>query len=80
MQNLLGGEQAVRGSRTADIYADSAYAVLTRDSRGFTGQTLLCEDVLVESGVEDLSHYNVAGREAELIADLYVDATEPPTV
>ncbi len=80
VRNLLGGEQAVRGSRTADIYADSAYAVLTRDSRGFTGQTLLCEDVLVESGVEDLSHYNVAGREAELIADLYVDATEPPTV
>ena len=47
VQNLLGGDAAMARARTPDLYADAAYAVITRPSREYTGQALLCEDVLV---------------------------------
>jgi citronellol/citronellal dehydrogenase len=78
IQNLLGGDEAMRRARTPDVYADAAYEILTRRSRECTGNAFLCEDVLVESGVTDLERYNAAGVDAELAMDLYVDATNPP--
>jgi citronellol/citronellal dehydrogenase len=78
VQNLLGGEEAMRRARTPDLYADAAYRVLTSPSRKLTGRALLCEDVLVESGVADLSAYSAAGADAELQVDLFVDAVNPP--
>jgi citronellol/citronellal dehydrogenase len=79
VQNLLGGDEAMRRARTPDVYADAAYHVLTRPSREYTGQELLCEDVLVASGVSDLSRYAHAGADAELAVDLFVDEANPPT-
>jgi citronellol/citronellal dehydrogenase len=73
VQNLLGGDEAMKRSRKPEIYADAAYAILTRPSRECTGNSLLCEDVLLESGVEDLSAYAYAGAEADLQVDLFVD-------
>jgi citronellol/citronellal dehydrogenase len=73
VQNLLGGDEAMKRSRKPEIYADSAYAILTRPSRECTGNSFLCEDVLLESGVEDLSDYAYAGADAELQVDLFVD-------
>lgn len=70
--NLLGGEEIMRRSRTADIYADAAHLVLT-ETGGRTGQTLLVEDVLVEAGVTDLSIYSPGVPEAELFPDAFVD-------
>jgi citronellol/citronellal dehydrogenase len=78
VQNLLGGDEAMRRARTPAIYADAAYQILTRPSRECTGNAFLCEDVLVESGVEDLSAYSAAGADAELAVDLFVDAIDPP--
>src|SRR5437867_4696777 len=46
VQNLLGGDAAMAVSRKPELYADAAYAVLTRPSRECTGNTYLCEDVL----------------------------------
>ena len=47
--------------------------------REYTGNTLLCEDVLLESGVNDLSVYNCVPA-AELGVDFWVDgATRPDT-
>jgi citronellol/citronellal dehydrogenase len=63
----------MKRSRKPEIYADAAYAVLTRPSRECTGNTLLCEDVLAEEGVTDLTGYSYAGSDAELQVDLYVD-------
>ncbi|MFK4790129.1 SDR family oxidoreductase [Microbacterium sp. ZW T5_56] len=57
VQNLLGGDQVMAASRTPAIYADAAYAVLTRDSRENTGNTYIVEDVLEEEGVTDFSGY-----------------------
>ena len=44
-------------ARRRELYADAAYAILTRPTRECTGNTYLCEDVLAEDGVTDLSSY-----------------------
>lgn len=77
VQNLLGGEAAMARSRKPEVYADAAYVVLNKPAREFTGNTLLCEDVLVESGVTDLSVYDCVPG-SELGVDLWVDTPNPP--
>ncbi|MBS1675617.1 MAG: NAD(P)-dependent oxidoreductase [Actinobacteria bacterium] len=57
VQYSLGGDRMMRVSRTPEIYADAAYAVLTKPSREYTGQTLVVEDVLEAEGVTDFSGY-----------------------
>jgi len=72
VQNLLGGDEAMKRSRRPELYADAAYAVITRPSRECTGNTYLCEDVLREEGVTDFDQYAyVPGSEP--MVDLYVD-------
>jgi citronellol/citronellal dehydrogenase len=71
VQNLLGGDATVRGSRKPDIVADAAYAILTRPSREFTGNFCIDEEVLRAQGVRDFSKYQqVPG--AELIPDFFL--------
>ncbi len=72
VQNLLGGDAAMQRARKPEVYADAAYAVLTRPSRECTGNTFLCEDVLLESGVTDLEPYSYVPG-ADLQVDLFVD-------
>jgi citronellol/citronellal dehydrogenase len=76
VQNVLGGDEAMSRARTPAVYSDSAYIVLTSDSRQLTGNALLCEDVLVGSGVTDLRPY-AAGGSLELAVDLFVDSVDP---
>jgi len=57
VQNLLGGDRVMAASRTPEIYADAAYAVITKPARDYTGQTLVVEDVLEAEGVTDFSKY-----------------------
>jgi citronellol/citronellal dehydrogenase len=71
VRNLLGGEEAIRGSRKPEIMADAAHAVLTRRSRDFTGRFLIDEDVLREEGVTDFTPYAVDPG-AKLISDFFV--------
>jgi citronellol/citronellal dehydrogenase len=73
VQNILGGDEAMARSRSPEIYADAAHAILTRPSRECTGNFFLCEDVLAEEGVTDLSRYSFGGADADLIPDLFVD-------
>jgi citronellol/citronellal dehydrogenase len=71
VQNLLGGDATLRGSRTPDIVADAAHWILTRPSRESTGQFFIDEDVLRAAGANDFSQYqSVPG--AELISDFFV--------
>jgi len=77
VQNLLGGDAAMAKARKPEIYADAAYAIFNRDSRECTGNTFLCEDVLAEEGITDLSAY-AYGDGSELQVDLYVDEVDPP--
>ncbi|MCX6481631.1 MAG: NAD(P)-dependent oxidoreductase [Mycobacterium sp.] len=77
VQNLLGGDEMMARSRKPEVYADSAYAVMSRPAAEYTGHSLLCEDVLLDSGVTDLSVYDcVPGN--ELGVDFWVDTPNPP--
>jgi len=50
---------------------------MTKPAASYTGQSLLCEDVLLESGVTDLSVYDcLPGSELEV--DLWVESPNPP--
>jgi citronellol/citronellal dehydrogenase len=72
VQNLLGGDAAMAVARRPELYADAAYAVVTRPSRECTGNTFLCEDVLAEEGVSDFDAYAyVPGSTPQV--DLFVD-------
>ncbi len=77
VQNLLGGDAAMAAARKPEVYADAAYAVVNRPARECTGNAFLCEDVLVEEGVTDLSQYSYVPG-AQLQVDLFVDAVDPP--
>ena len=57
VQNLLGGDEAMRTSRSPEIVADAAYAILTRDPRSCTGNFFIDDEVLESEGVTDLSKY-----------------------
>jgi citronellol/citronellal dehydrogenase len=72
VQNLLGGEAAMARARRPELYADAAYAVITKPSRDCTGNAFLCEDVLAADGVTDFDRYAYQpGSEPEV--DLFVD-------
>lgn len=75
VQFALGGERMMSVSRTPEIYADAAYAVVTRPAREYTGQTLVVEDVLESAGVTDFSRYAaVPGTpDSALFPDIFLD-------
>ena len=72
VRNLLGGDAAMARARKPELYADAAYAVITRPSRDCTGNALLCEDVLPAEGVTDFDRYAYQPG-AEPQVDLFVD-------
>jgi citronellol/citronellal dehydrogenase len=71
VQNLLGGDETIAGSRSPDIMADAAYAILTKPSREFTGNFCIDEDVLRGVGVTDFSKYQMVPG-AELFPDYFI--------
>jgi citronellol/citronellal dehydrogenase len=72
VQNLLGGDEAMKRARTPEIYADSAAVILERDPKECTGNAYIDDEVLAEAGITDLSGYAASG-DAELQLDLFVD-------
>jgi citronellol/citronellal dehydrogenase len=70
--NLLGGAVEARNCRTAEIMADAAYEVLTRDSRQCSGNFFLDEDVLRTAGKKDFAEYEVEPGQP-LMKDLFLD-------
>jgi citronellol/citronellal dehydrogenase len=71
VQNLLGGDEAMARSRTPEIVADAARAILVRDPRECTGNTFIDDELLADAGITDLSGYSAEG--AELALDIFVD-------
>ncbi|MBZ4332777.1 NAD(P)-dependent oxidoreductase [Corallococcus sp. AS-1-12] len=71
VQNLLGGDDTIKGSRKPEIMADAAYAILTKPSRSFTGNFCIDEEVLRAAGVTNFDGYqSVPG--AELLPDFFL--------
>ena len=69
VRNLLGGDEAVAHSRSPQIMADAAVAVLSKDSTQ-TGRCYLDVEVLAEDGVTDFSIY---GGQDPIEYDIFVD-------
>lgn len=72
VQNLLGGDAAMARSRTPEIMADAAHAIISSAPGERTGQTLIDDAVLAEGGITDLSPYQ-HGDGSELQLDIFVD-------
>jgi citronellol/citronellal dehydrogenase len=71
VRNVLGGDAMAKMSRSPEIVADAAHAVLTRPSREATGNFYIDELVLMEEGVTDFSVYGPEGG-GEPVADFFV--------
>jgi citronellol/citronellal dehydrogenase len=57
VQNLLGGDEVMKASRTVEILADAAHIIFSRDARTCTGNFFIDDEVLASEGVTDLSGY-----------------------
>ena len=72
VRNLLGGDTMAKMSRSPDIMADAAHAVLTRGA-DCTGNFFIDEEVLREEGVEDFGPYAPHAKPGEPLAgDFFV--------
>jgi len=71
IQNLLGGEAAMRGSRKPSIMGDAAHAIFSKPSREFTGRFCIDDDVLAAAGKTDLSEYAMDPN-APLLPDYFI--------
>jgi citronellol/citronellal dehydrogenase len=60
-------------ARKPEILADSAYIILNRDSRTFSGNFCIDEDVLASEGVSDLDGYAFVPGVKNLVTDLFLD-------
>lgn len=69
VQNMLGGEEAMRKARDPQIMADAATWIISQPTTVVTGQTYIDADVVRMAGVTDLSGYGGP----DLTLDLYVD-------
>ncbi len=75
---VVGDDAMILGSRTPDIMADAAYAILTKPSREFTGQFCIDDTLLAAEGVTEFDHYRVDPAH-DLYPDFFVpDDNTPP--
>jgi citronellol/citronellal dehydrogenase len=71
VQNLLGGDAIVRGSRKPEIMGDAAYVIFERPARECTGNFFIDDEVLASAGKTDLSEYAVDPTQ-KLMPDFFV--------
>lgn len=71
VQNILGGEELMKKSRTPEIVADAAFEIFSRNSTAFTGHHCIDEDILKEAGITDFTAYAVDPSQ-ELMTDLFL--------
>ncbi|VDM36931.1 unnamed protein product [Toxocara canis] len=76
--DMLSGGTGEKGCRKPAIMADAAYALLSRNSREFTGNFVLDEDILREEGVRDFDKYAV-DPSVPLTPDFFVPDVEYET-
>ncbi len=71
INNLLGGEAVMRGSRKPEIMGDAAHFILTRPSRSCTGNFFIDDELLASEGITDLDQYANAPGEP-LFPDFFI--------
>jgi citronellol/citronellal dehydrogenase len=70
IRNLLGGDEMMARSRSPEILADAAHAVLTRGV-DFSGNFLIDDSFLASTGVRDFSRYRIDASR-DLAPDFFV--------
>ena len=71
INNLLGGEAIMKGSRKPEIMADAAHYIFTRPSRSCTGNFFIDDEVMAAEGITNLDHYAYVPGET-LMPDFFV--------
>ncbi|KAK2167913.1 hypothetical protein LSH36_22g02016 [Paralvinella palmiformis] len=70
---MLGGGSAIKDQcRRPEIMADAAYAILCKDSKKFTGNFCVDEEILKAEGETDLTKYQY-NKNANLLPDAFLD-------
>ena len=54
VRNLLGGEQAIKGSRKPEIMADAAHIIFNQNARENSGNFYVDDEVMAAAGITDL--------------------------
>jgi citronellol/citronellal dehydrogenase len=72
IRNIVGAELAST-SRTPQIMADAAHAIVTKPAKEVTGQFFIDDEVLAAEGVTDFSPYRLCESEADLSPDFWVE-------
>lgn len=72
--NHLGGEVMMAKSRTPEIMADAAYIIMNRDSKKFTGNFCIDDEILNSEGITDLVKYQVDQKldTSDLVPDFFI--------
>ena len=71
VQNLLGGDEVIKRSRTPEIVSEAAIYILKRNSAENTGNFYIDEEVLAEEGITDLEKYRI-DPSVDLLQDLFL--------
>lgn len=69
----VGGPEMMKQGRKPDIMADAAVHILSQRSNRLTGQTLIDENLLRETGVTDFEQYRYAAGDKPLLDDLFLE-------
>ncbi|MGB0906180.1 MAG: SDR family oxidoreductase [Maricaulaceae bacterium] len=72
VRNVIGGDSLAKMSRLPQIMADAAYQVLIKDAKKFTGQFVIDEFILAETGTTDFDQYSHEGYDGPIMADFFV--------
>jgi citronellol/citronellal dehydrogenase len=72
VRNLLGGEAMAKISRTPEILADAAYAILGRPAPECTGNFFIDEEVIRAEGDGDLARYAAGPSDGPYAMDFFV--------
>ncbi|VDL80753.1 unnamed protein product [Nippostrongylus brasiliensis] len=72
---MLSDGSGASGSRKAEIMVDAAYAILSKNSREYTGNFAIDEDLLRAEGVTDFKKYAI-DPDSPLTADFFIPNIE----
>jgi citronellol/citronellal dehydrogenase len=76
IKNLLGGDMVMKMSRTPEIMADAAHAILLKPAKSFTGHFLIDDTFLAGEGVTDFEKYRAVP--GQRLARTFFVPDEPP--
>jgi citronellol/citronellal dehydrogenase len=79
IKNRLGGDDAMRASRTPEILGDAARMIFLKESKTFTGNFLIDDTFMFENGVRDFDRYRVDPT-VDLVPALLLPGDSKPPV